>query len=135
MSRSGYSNDCDYQWQYALWRGTLMSSIRGKRGQAFLAELVAALESMPQKRLIAASLVQDGEVCALGALAMKRGMSVTHINPEEYEQVADEFKVSCPIAQEVMSQNDDMGPSMETPEQRWDRMLAWAKSNLKQTAA
>lgn len=42
------------------WRGAVASAIRGKRGQAFLREMLAALDAMPEKRLIAGSLVFDG---------------------------------------------------------------------------
>lgn len=48
MSRSGYSNDGE---NIAMWRGQVASAIRGKRGQAFLRELVEALDAMPEKRL------------------------------------------------------------------------------------
>lgn len=133
MSRAGYNDDCDgEQWQYALWRGSLMSSIRGKTGQAFLNELVTALETMPEKRLIPNALIKDGEVCALGAVGVRRGKPMEHINPEEYEQVASEFGISMPLAREVEYENDEGGPHNETPEQRWDRMLRWAKAHLKQ---
>jgi len=28
MSRSGYTDDCDEQWQFIMWRGSVKSSIR-----------------------------------------------------------------------------------------------------------
>lgn len=61
MSRSGYTEDCDDNWQLIRWRGAVASAIRGKRGQAFLRELLAALDAMPEKRLIADALVFDGQ--------------------------------------------------------------------------
>jgi hypothetical protein len=134
MSRAGYNEDGGEHWQYALWHGSLMSSIRGKRGQAFLRELVVALETMPVKRLITDELVKDGEVCALGAVGLMRGKAMGHINPEEYEQVAGEFGIAEPLAREIEYKNDECGPYDETPEQRWHRMLRWAKANLKPAA-
>jgi len=47
MSRSGYSDDCDDQWSLICWRGAVKSAIRGKRGQAFLKEMLAALDALP----------------------------------------------------------------------------------------
>lgn len=44
MSRHGYSDDChDDILSFGQWRGQVASAIRGKRGQAFLKELIAAL--------------------------------------------------------------------------------------------
>jgi hypothetical protein len=63
MSRSGYSDDCDDQWRHIMWWGAVTSSIRGKRGQAFLREMRDALDAMPEKRLAPDALVRGGEVC------------------------------------------------------------------------
>lgn len=58
MSRSGYSDDYDGDnWDLIRWRGAVTSAIRGKRGQAFLREALAALDAMPEKQLIAGDLV------------------------------------------------------------------------------
>lgn len=133
MSRSGYSEDCDDQWALIRWRGQVASAIRGKRGQAFLADLIKALEAMPEKRLIARELRQrDGEVCALGALGAKRGMNLEAIDPEEYDQVASHFGVAHQLTREVVFQNDECCGG--TPEERWQRMHAWAKRQLKEPA-
>ena len=56
MSRSGYSDDLE-TWQLIKWRGQVMSAIRGKRGQKFLRELLAALDAMPKKILITEDLI------------------------------------------------------------------------------
>lgn len=41
MSRSGYCDDGDYgQWEMIMWRGAVTSAFRGKRGQAFLKEML-----------------------------------------------------------------------------------------------
>ena len=58
MSRSGYHDDCE-GWD--LIRGAVKSAIRGRRGQAFLKEMLAALDALPEKRLITEDLVIDGE--------------------------------------------------------------------------
>ena len=129
MSRSIYSEDGD-PWAAIMWGGQLASAIRGKRGQAFLADLVAALEAMPEKRLIANELRKNGEVCALGALGTKRGIKLESIDPDDYEEVAATFDIAHQLCREVVWQNDDMG-DQDTPEQRWHRMHEWAKSKLK----
>lgn len=61
MSRSGYVDDMCDQWALIRYRGAVSSAIRGKRGQAFLREMLAALDAMPEKRLISGVLVFDGQ--------------------------------------------------------------------------
>jgi len=61
MSRSGlYEDDGDDPLAFGRWRAQVKSATRGKRGQAFLRDLLAALDSMPSKRLIAGNLEFDG---------------------------------------------------------------------------
>jgi hypothetical protein len=50
MGRAGYSEDCD-GWALIRWRGAVTSAIRGKRGQAFLREMLDALDALPVKRI------------------------------------------------------------------------------------
>lgn len=130
MSRHGYSEDCDDQWALIRWRGQVASAIRGKRGQEFLRDLVAALDAMPQKRLIAKELRKDGEVCALGALGVKRGIPLEQIDPEDSELVAANFNVAEQLAREVVYQNDEECDRM-TPEERWKQMHTWATGKIK----
>lgn len=61
MSRSGYVDDMGDQWAMIRYRGAVSSAIRGRRGQAFLREMLAALDAMPEKRLISGALVFDGQ--------------------------------------------------------------------------
>lgn len=61
MSRSGlYEDDGDDPLAFGRWRAQVKSATRGKRGQAFLKDMLAALDAMPDKRLIAGDLVFDG---------------------------------------------------------------------------
>ena len=46
MSRSGYGDDIG-QWDLIRWRGAVQSAMCGKRGQAFLKEMLAALDALP----------------------------------------------------------------------------------------
>lgn len=134
MSRSGYveSDDID-QWAHIRWRGAVKSAIRGKRGQALLKEMAAALDAMPIKRLIASELVTEtGEVCALGAVAKARGMDVSDIDPEYRELVAQKFNIANSLAAEIAYENDDeFGYFNEDPEKRWQRVRKWVEENLK----
>jgi hypothetical protein len=114
------------------WRGTVASTIRGKRGQAFLRELIDALDAMPDKRLVDGALHQDGAVCAIGAVGVKRGVEMGRLDPDDYDTVAATFGIAVPLVREIEWENDEGGPySGETPEQRWTRMRAWAVANLK----
>lgn len=107
MSRSGYSDDCD-GWDLIRWRGAVKSAIKGKRGQAALRELLDALDSLPEKSLVAESLVnEDGEYCTLGALGRARGLDLAPIDPEDREAVAQAFGISEAMAAEIMWINDE----------------------------
>lgn len=131
MSRAGYSEDID-NWALIKWRGQVASAIRGKRGQKLLSELVAALDAMPEKRLIKGELATpEGEVCALGAVGKVRGVNMEEIDPEDPGQVSAAFDIAEQLAREIAYENDEMG--YETPEARWKRMRNWAHSHLKGT--
>lgn len=131
MSRSGYSEDCE---NLDLWRRSVENSIRGKRGQAFLGELIASLDEMPEKRLIAESLIEapTGHVCALGAVGRRRGLDLEPLDPEDPWSVAKTFGIATCLAQEIVYENDECGGN-ETPEQRWTRVRAWAAENMLET--
>ncbi len=132
MSRSGYTDDCQNDWQWVMWRGRVESSIRGKRGQKLLHELLDALDTMPSKRLISNEF-WNGEACALGALAERRGVDPITVDTEDYDRLSDVFDVASPLIQEIECLNDDCGPWQETPEQRWERMRRWVTKQLKES--
>lgn len=123
MSRSGYSDECEH---LELWRSNVKRTINGKRGQAFLRELLVSLEEMPQKRLIRGSLVECGEFCALGVVGSKRNISMDNLDAEDPAEVGAAFGISSMLAQEIVYVNDERG-SAETPEQTWKRVHAWVK--------
>lgn len=137
MSRSGYNDDdceCDTAAALALgrWRAQVASAIRGQRGQTFLQEMVAALDAMSEKRLIANDLVRDGQVCAIGALGAARGIDMSRLDPDDYDAVADAFGIAHQLAQEIVWANDEAGSYKETPEARWQRMREWVANRIKQ---
>jgi len=130
MSRSGYVDDLD-EWAMIRWRGAVASAIRGKRGQALLREMLAALDALPEKRLIENALVQDGEVCAFGAVARARGIGEIDYDPDDDDPdiIAHLFGVSRALACEIMYENDE-GGWRETPEARFARIRRWIVHNL-----
>lgn len=125
MSRSGYSDDCDSNWQWIKWRGMVESSIRGKRGQKLLRDLRDALDAMPVKRLIKDKLVtEQGEFCALGVLGAARGVEMQNLDPEDGQRVGEAFDIASCLAQEIVYTNDEYFYN-RTPEQRWQEMRDW----------
>ncbi len=130
MSRSGYTDDCGDVLEMGRWRGVVASSLRGKRGQKFLHDLIIALDKMTDKRLIRNELkTENGEVCALGALGIERGIDMCNIDPEDQEVVAKTFDISEPLASEVVYLNDEFYDDA-TPERRWELMREWAEEKL-----
>lgn len=129
MSRSNYSDDID-AWELIRWRGAVKSAIRGKRGQALLKEMLEALDALPEKRLTADVLrSEDDDVCALGAVAAKRGIDVSKLDPEEYESVSMVFGIAEALAREIVYENDE-GGWRETCEERFERMRKWVIKNI-----
>jgi hypothetical protein len=91
--------------------------------------MLAALDAMPAKRLIARALVQDGEACALGAVAQARGLDVSGVDPEDYEQVAKVFGIAEALAREIEFENDDYHT---TEGRRWEYMRCWVLDNIRE---
>lgn len=132
MSRSGYIDDCDDQWSLIRWRGAVAAAIRGRRGQAFLRELIAALDAMEVKELHAHELrTEEGNVCALGAVAQARGMDVSQLDPEDTKGVAMAFGLPDALTREIVYMNDEIGFRGTNPAERWKWMREWAASNLR----
>jgi hypothetical protein len=132
MSRSGYTDDWDGEnWQYICGRGAVVSAFRGKRGQAFLREMLAALDAMPEKKLIAHDLEVDGAVCALGAVGKVRGLDMSKLDPEDPETVSGAFGIATSMAREIVYENDEAGSVRETPEERFVRIRAWIAKEIR----
>lgn len=130
MSRSGYSDDCEGNG-IELYRQAVHRAIHGKRGQKLLLELAAAMDAMPEKKLITEELVTaDGACCTLGVICKARG--ITEL-PDAYdaESVGMRLGIARSMAAEIAYENDEFFRH-ETPEQRWTRMRAWVAENLRQ---
>ena len=136
MSRSGYTDDEGDPLALGRWRSAVRSAIQGKCGQAFLKEMLAALDALPAKRLIREDLEIDkgmpfhrGDVCALGAVGRARGLDMAPIDPYESEMVASAFGIANAMACEISSINDDY--SRETPEARFARVRKWVEAQVR----
>lgn len=135
MSRSNYHNDLD-ECALIRWRGAVRAAIKGRRGQAFLRELLAALQAMPKKELIASELVtESGDVCAIGAVCKARGLDLMVVDEHDTDAVASTVGIAQAMAREIAYVNDECGPAHwqggETPAARFERVLKWAASQIK----
>ena len=143
--RINYSDDEDRPGQFALWQTNCARSLRGKAGQAALRTLETALIALPAKRLIAWQLVDDaGDVCAVGAYARHQGLDLSRFDPEdETDQVGVEAGMPRLVAWQLVELNDivlnaiwgcDDDPKGRyrkmSPEERYDRVLAWVRAQL-----
>ena len=131
MTRSGYNDDIDNidNWDLIRWRGAVLSATRGNRGQAFLRELLSALDRLPEKRLIQNEFESGGEVCALGAVMRERGItSAENWLFDDGESAAASLNIARALACDVMWVNDEGGWRTETPEMRYERVRKWVAS-------
>jgi hypothetical protein len=115
-----------------MWQSVVDRTIKGKRGQAFLRECLAALDALPEKRLVAGELVSEEGCCAMGAVALARGMDVRNVDADNRRQVADAFGITPSLASEIAYVNDDDAYYLpdETPEQRFERVRKWVASRI-----
>jgi hypothetical protein len=135
VSRSGYVDEMCDEWSLIRYRGAVKSAIRGKRGQAFLREMIDALDRLPEKRLIAGELRDSpGLVCAIGAVGEARGVDMAQLDPEDAQAVGGIFGIAEAMAREIVYENDEACWHSETPEQRFARMRRWAEQNLAKCA-
>lgn len=137
MSRANYSEDYDELFPNAsmLYQTSVGNAIRGKRGQKFLRDLIAALDALPEKKLIEGELeYANGSVCAIGSVGKMRGIDMSQINPDDAHLIGKTFGIAPRMAREIAFENDERGDVAywvdETPEARWTRMRAWACRNL-----
>ena len=138
--RVSYSDEEDWPGQFELWQANCRRSIRGKKGQAALRELEAALQALPHPRLGYDVLVEPtGEVCAIGAMMVQRriaaGMSreqaiaeCSNVDSCDTQEAGEWIGMPSLVAWSAAVENDEY--RRETPEQRYERMLAWVRGYL-----
>lgn len=135
MGRSGYTEGYgdDEPGLLNLYRGSVERAMRGRRGQAFLREMAAALDAMPVKELIANDIVtEEGAVCAIGSVAVARKLDVSEIDEHDPDAVGHAFGIAASMAREIAFVNDDdFGFKTETPAERWTRVRAWVRAQIK----
>lgn len=155
--RLNYSDDEDYPGQFNIFQANCRRSLRGKAGQRELRELEAALLALPTKRLIHGALTDDdGGVCAIACYAKHKGVDLSTFDPDA--NYSDEVGIAggMPrlVAWKVVEQNDFQidgrwiraeGPAINiwghrgpdsvwmeyTPEERYEKVLAWVRSELR----
>jgi hypothetical protein len=139
MSRSGYDeSDCDYAMMN-LYRANVDRAFAGRRGQAFLKEMLAAMDALPEKKLIP-NLMQEetGEVCAIGSVGKARGLDMERLNalaededPDLGRFVGKKFGIAECMARDIMYMNDEAVWKTESPEERFVRMRKWVEEQIK----
>lgn len=128
MSRSGYSDDCEY---LDLYRGTVERSIKGKRGQKFLKELAKAMDDMPTRILITNELTNKDGDCPIGVICRNRNIDTSKVDYNDPDAVAKLVNISRSMAAEIEYENDEGKYGFfETPEERWVRMRKWIKEQI-----
>lgn len=153
MSRFGSGDD--YDSNPNLWLGAVARATNGKRGQRGLRFLEQALLALPEKRLIEGEFVSgdprggDGhpQVCALGAAAwwnlVQAGwdsdrafaeLPQLETEFETSEWAAAHLDIAYALAFSIAWENDE-GCWGETPEQRYESMLRWVRSQIKSESA
>jgi len=131
MNRSNYDEACD-DWALIRWRGAVTRAIRGKRGQAFLKELLETLDAMPQKELIEGSLATPaGEVCAIGSVMIKRGLDVVGLDSYDSTQIACKLGIADALVREIEFVNDW---GFQTVETRFERVRSWVQEHIQQAS-
>jgi len=131
MSRSGYTDESSER-AYWLYRHSVASAIRGKRGQRLLRCLAEAMDAMPRKRLVAGEFVtEDGEACALGSLALYAGIAdADDIDSEDHDLLSEIFDVPRCLIREIENENDECVPRPPDVMERWKRMRDWVSSKI-----
>ncbi len=151
MNRSGYTDDGDDDpLALGRWRAQVASAIRGKRGQAFLREVLAIMDATPpeEQHLIAGELIDgDGCCCTIGLACKARGIDVSRVDVECPEDVGRAVGIAYQLAAEVEYENDSEriwdksardgrgAFREETTTERWQRMRGWVERQIQQKDA
>lgn len=150
--RISYREDEDYPNAAELFLANVERSLKGKKGQAALQKVEAALLAMPQKRLITDVLeTAEGEVCALGALAKHMQVAIPEPTVPDYNEweenesyedlikfAVEQLGIPRLVAFRVIEVNDNTqyrflggrDRHYYTPEERYEKVLAWVRKRL-----
>lgn len=152
--RIQFAEEEEFQNASFLWEANQERSLRGRKGQAALKRLEAALLALPEPKLAVDVLEDaDGMVCALGAIAKHEGYvgSLELPTPPEDEDddeawdewgvegdsqieeamlaLAEALDVPKLVAVAIIARNDE--GSLRSPEVRYDDMLDWVQRCLR----
>lgn len=136
MGRSGFYEG-DGQAEHNLFRGRVTRSLRGKRGQKALRDLIKGMDAMKEKKLAYGKFQSGGNMCAIGVIANARGLDFSDLNPDDPDDLVDHDIISSRLdiaecmSREIQYENDEAWYEVETDEHRWVRVRAWAVSLLK----
>ncbi len=143
MGRSGYTEGFGEDDPLAMgrYRQAVHMAMQGKRGQAFLRELLATMDAMEEKRLVAHSFVAGPVCCAAGLVAVARGIDLSEFElPEDYDEyaevdaagVANALGIAESMVREIMYTNDDYFQRDEqgVEEARFQYVRAWVVRQL-----
>jgi len=97
--------------------------------------MLAALDALPDKRLIAHDLEKDGMVCALGCVGKARSLDMSKVDPDEYEEVCALFGIPEALGREIEYVNDDWLGYHTAPEERFQTVRRWIVSQLSTSVA
>lgn len=128
MNRSGYSDATEAEAR--AWNKHVLGSMRACDGEKFLKDLRDALDALPEKILIAESLVAiNGARCALGCAIAARGIDAGIIQTD-IQSVAWVLNIGIPLAREIVYRNDEHLRDNPSPEARWAYMREWVEQQL-----
>jgi hypothetical protein len=146
VSRSGYTDEVEDNWAHIRWRGAVKAGLCSERGQRFLRELRASLKALPEKKLCGEAFAKDGQVCAIGSVAlhrklkagMTRSAALAEIEKEFPQEdywdapggASQAFDISEAAAREIMYENDGSEYDDYTPEERYKLVLAWVNRQI-----
>jgi hypothetical protein len=127
---------------WGRYRAALRSSLRGRRGQQLLRDLIAGLDALPEPELSAGALAdrETGCVCALGAVGLQRGQAFEEMELEDLahgtdpEALAGRFDISPTLANEIVQTNDEWwhnSNEKRAREARFQYVKQWAMSHLR----
>lgn len=159
-----WDDDEKWMLNHGRWEKNSRTTLESKRGQRALREIEAALLALPEPRLAYETFhkverdesgKETVQACVLGAYAAHKGVEIPDsLNGEDYEYRSSltgqtyQEHTTCPaeetaswaeknlglaftLAWNLVELNDREG---ETPEQRYERVLAYVRAHIKTEA-